>query len=178
MTTETEQALAVLFRRFKGQAVPRDDLVKAMSLELDWTKPSLAENLLDRGLNAAHLREDEEGSLEPAFDPVEVDVPFGFAPSQELFEPVETREAGNDAEAEETDVAAGASSTLDHVLDRLAQALDGDRNEAVAAANGQQEALGGRVTLETAALLVAYKKGLDVGGEAEQVLASLRDHEP
>lgn len=166
MTTETQQALAVLFRRFKDEAVPRDDLVKAMSLELDWTKPSRAENLVGRGLNAGHVEETEAG-LQATFDPSEVEIPFGFAPGEELFEPVETDSAEGSDGDEETEL-------LGALLDRLAEALEGDRNEAMAAANARQDAMGGLVTIEAAALSVAHSEGLDVETEADRVLASLR----
>lgn len=176
MTTATEQALAVLFRRFKETPVPRNDLVKAVSLELDWTKPSKAENLLDRGLNAGYLEDNDEG-LSPRFDPGEIEVPFGFAPDEELFEPVETVE-GDEAESEgegSGGEAGGSTAMLEALLDRIAQTVDGDRKQAVAAANARQEAMGDLVTIETAALLVAHGEGLDVEEEAEQVLAQLRD---
>lgn len=167
MTTETQQALAVLFRRFKDQPVSRDDLVKAMSLELDWTKPSRAENLVDRGLNAGHLADAGEG-ITASFDPADVEVPFGFAPSDELFEPVETVEdAGDEAPEQRTEL-------LAELLDRLAEELEGDRNQVMAAANARQDAMGGLVTIEAAALSVAHSWGLDVEAEADEVLASLR----
>lgn len=168
MTTETQQALAVVFRRFNDEAVLRDDLVKAMSLELDWTKPSRAENLIDRGLNAGHV-EDREAGLAATFDVGEVDVPFGFAPSEELFEPVETstEDDGDGGDAEPT-------ALLDRLLDRVAEATDRDRKRVVAAANARQDAMGGLVSIEAAALLVAHAESLDVEEEAKQVLASLR----
>lgn len=157
----------MLFRRFNDEAVPRDDLVKAMSLELDWTKPSLAENLLDRGLNGGHVEETEAG-LQAAFDPSEVEVPFGFAPGEGLFEPVDTVDTEEDDETEETEL-------LGDLLDRVAEAREGDRNAAMAAANARQDAMGGLVTIEAAALSVAHSEGLDVDAEAERVLASLRE---
>jgi hypothetical protein len=169
LTTETQQALAVLFRRFNDEAVPRDDLVKAMSLELDWTKPSRAENLLDRGLNAGHVEEREAG-LAAGFDPAEVDVPFGFAPDEELFEPVETETS----EDEDDGGGVAGEPMLEELLDRIAAARDGGRNKAMAAASARQDAMGGLVTIEAAALSVAHSEGLDVGEEAEQVLDSLR----
>lgn len=179
MTTETQQALAVLFRRFKDERVKRDALVKAMSLELDWTKPSRAENLLDRGLNGGHLEQDDEGALAAAFDPQAVDVPFGFAPSEELFEPVETApeqppgsEQGGPGPSEHAPPE--RTALLDDLLDAIAERLDGERNRAVAAANARQEAMGGLVTLETAALLVAHEHGLTVADRAEDVLEALR----
>lgn len=168
MTTETQQALAVLFRRFKEEAVSRDDLVKAVSLELDWTKPSRAENLLDRGLNAGHIEASDEG-LSTAFDPAEVDVPFGFAPDEELFEPVETSPDSDDEGPSE-----GEAPLLDELLDRIAEQTGGDRKEAMAAANARQDAMGGLVTIEAAALSVAHSHGLDVEEVAGKVLANLQ----
>lgn len=168
MTTETQQALAVLFRRFNDPPVPRDDLVKAVSLELDWTKPSRAENLLDRGVNAGHLEASDDG-LQATFDLAEVDVPFGFAPSEELFEPVETSEPADGGGASEE------APILETLLDRIAEATGEDRNEAVAAANARQDAMGGLVTIEAAALSVAHSHGLDVRAEAEDVLGALRE---
>lgn len=167
MTTETQQALAVLFRRFKEDKVRRDDLVKAVSLELDWTKPSRAENLLDRGLNAGHIEAGDEG-LSATFDVAEVEVPFGFAPDEELFEPVETSPADDEGPSE------GEVPLLDELLDQIAEATGGDRKEAMAAANARQDAMGGLVTIEAAALSVAHSHGLDVEDAAEQVLAGLQ----
>jgi hypothetical protein len=167
VTTATQQALAVVFRRFNDEVVPRDDLVKAMSLELDWTKPSRAENLLDRGLNGGYV-EERDGGLAAGFDTNAVDVPFGFAPAEDLFEAVETTADGAaSASPEETPL-------LDRLLDRVADALGGDRNEAMAAANACQDTMGGLVSIEAAALLVAHREGVDVGDEAEQVLDAQR----
>lgn len=171
MTTETQQALAVVFRRFKEDEVPRDDLVKTMSLELSWTKPSTAENLLDRGLNAGYLDQDD-GGLEATFDVSEVDVPFGFDPSDELFEPVETDPQTGDEDA--SDGSDEGTEVLEDLLDRIGEAVDGDRNRAVAAANAKQDELEGRVTLEAAALLTAHAEGLDVRDQAREVLDELR----
>lgn len=175
MTTETEQALAVLFRRFNDEAVLRDDLVKAMSLELDWTKPSLAENLIDRGLNAGYVERVDEDRLAAGFDPSEIEIPFGFDPADELFEPVETAEdtGTTTGEGDEAEGLEEETPLLGSLLDRIADAVEGDRNQAVAAANAKQEAMGGLVTIEAAALLVAHEHGLDVGDEADEVLAAL-----
>lgn len=185
MTTETEQALAILFRRFKEESVSRSELVKAMSLELDWTKPSQAENLVDRGLNGGYIRETDEGELVATFDPTEIDVPFGFSPADKLFEPVERPETDSaDAQTAEQGQAAGdaggqpsapgeASGLLEELLTRIADTAEGDRKRAVAAANAKQEALGGLITFETAALLVAHAKDLNVQDEAKTLLASL-----
>lgn len=191
----------MLFRRFDDGPVAEDELVKVMSLTLGWTKPSRAVNLLERGVNAA-LLDEEDGTYEAAFDPSEVDIPFGFDPSDELFEPpsgstaseteapaaeTETEpaaEAGDQAEAapEQTEPdgppAAGAGAAdgiLDELLEAIAEKVEGGRKRAVATVNAKQEEMGGLVTLDAAALLVAKERGIDVREHAEAVLERLRD---
>lgn len=57
-----------------------------MSLTLGWTKPSRAVHLLQRGVDAG-LVDEEDGAYRATFDPSETDIPFGFDPSDELFDP-------------------------------------------------------------------------------------------
>lgn len=193
----------MLFRRFDDGPVAEDELVKVMSLTLGWTKPSRAVNLLERGVNAA-LLDEEDGTYRAAFDPTEVDIPFGFDPSDELFEPpsgsaaseteaaaaegqAETEpavEAADQAEAtpEPTEPdglpAAGAGAAdgiLDELLEAIAAEVEGGRKRAVATVNAKQEEMGGLVTLDAAALLVAKERGIDVREHAEAVLERLRE---
>lgn len=96
MTTQVQQALALLFRRFKDGRAPESELAKVMSLTLNWTKPSRARNLLDRGLNAGYLARDG-AELVAQFDPDEIEVAFGFRPEDQLFEAVETAETQSPA---------------------------------------------------------------------------------
>lgn len=178
-----EHALALLFRRFRDPPVPEDDLVKAMSLTLNWTKPSNAKHLLDRGL-AEGLIEDAGDGYAPAFDAGAVDVPFGFDPPEELFEPVpETEEPAPSETApveEEDETADGPAPGEDPVLEGLIRRIasrmeDGDRKRAVAAVNAKQEDLEGLVTLKAAALIVARSMGLDVREDAGRVLGELKE---
>lgn len=191
----------MLFRRFDDGPVAEDELVKVMSLTLGWTKPSRAVNLLERGVNAA-LLDEEDGTYQAAFDPSEVDIPFGFDPSDELFEPPSGSPASEtEAPAAETETepaaeagdqtgtapeqtepdeppAAGAGAAdgiLDELLESIASELEGGRKRAVATVNAKQEEMGGLVTLDAAALLVAKEKGIDVREHAEAVLERLRD---
>lgn len=214
MTTQTEHALALLFQRFRDAAVDENELVKVMSLTLNWTKPSRATNLLDRGVNAGLLDRDGD-TYRATFDPTEVDVPFGFSPDDEIFDPVPTPDNPDTGDADEADVGtetpsepspsapttpetateAAADSDPDDALDttddaisatdralleglleRIAERLeDGDHKRAVAAVNAKQDALGGAVTLEVAALLVGKETGLDVTDDARAVLDDLRE---
>lgn len=176
MTTETQQALAIAFRHVDGTNPLRDDLVKAMSLQLEWTKPSKADNLVDRGLNAGHLTEDD-GQLSLNFDPETVDVPFGFSPSDELFEPVDRPDPEPDEQTPDEpqpQTTAETGSRLESLLETLETTLDWDRNESMATVNAKQEELGNLVTLETAGLLVCAQRGIDVREDARNVLEDLR----
>ncbi len=103
MTTQTEHALALLFQRFRDASVDENELVKVMSLTLNWTKPSRATNLLDRGVNAGLLERDGD-TYRATFDPTEVDVPFGFSPDDEIFDSVPTPDDPDTADAGEADV--------------------------------------------------------------------------
>lgn len=188
MSTETEQALALVFRRFQETPVPEDELVKTMSLTLNWTKPSSAANLLDRGVEAGLLERGEDG-LAPRFDPGEVDVEFGFDPSGDLFEPVEVStepapgpepdpepeaEPDDDRDRAPTPEADPSGPVLEPLVQAIADATDDDRNAAIAAVNAKQEQLGGLVTLPAAALIVAHEHGIDTREHADAVLEDLR----
>lgn len=196
---ELEQAIALLYRRFREPTVPETDLTKMISLTLNWAKPSQAPHLLARAVQAGLLKRREDG-FEITFDPAEVDLPFGFKPSDGLF--VETEmpaaepaaeasappasEADDDAGPSEeehpgqaTAAAAAGESTgeedgplLEELLDLLAE-RDGDRKAAVAAVNNKQDALGGKVSMEAAALIVAAEAGLAVQDPALRVLDEL-----
>lgn len=175
-----------MFRRFKENQAPEQELVKVMSLTLNWTKPSKAANLIDRGVDAG-LLEREDDRIQARFDPQAIDVPFGFQPDEELFEPIEAPEPATGDETESTDEPgaeasqptqrldeAEGSPILERVIDRIATSLEGEREQAVAAVNAKQEALGGLVTLDAAALLVARERGLDVEEDAREVLERLK----
>jgi hypothetical protein len=151
--------------------------VKAISLKLEWTKPSKADNLVDRGLNAGHVTEDE-GRLSLTFQSESIDVPFGFAPSEELFDPVErpdTDDAASQEDAQHDRTGeAEAGSSLEAVLETIEEGLGWERNESMAAVNAKQQDLGNLVTIETAGLLVAAEHGLDVRDKAQRVLEDLQ----
>lgn len=187
MSSDAEQALALVFRRFDAdEPVPENELVKVMSLTLGWTKPSKAANLLSRGVEAGLLEATDE-AYTPTFDPNAVEVPFGFSPSSEVFEPPaegpdETGEAQPEpgtepAQPEPAGVEERTDETnevLDALLDAIAAEVEGGRKRAVAAVNAKQSDLGGLVTLDVAALLVAREHGIDVAETAGDVLERLR----
>lgn len=198
-----EQAVALLYRRFRDPVVPETELTKMISLTLNWAKPSQAPHLLARAVQAGLLERHEEG-FEITFDPAEVELPFGFKPPEALFEETEMPEAtastgtGSDAgdasggptakaaqgspgETASTTEDAPAVETRDQgkrplveeLLDLLAEHGDGDRKAAVASVNNKQDALGGKVSMEAAALIVAAEAGLPVDELALRVLEDL-----
>ncbi len=200
---ELEQAVALLYRRFREETVPEGDLTKMISLTLNWAKPSQAPHLLARAVQAGLLEHREDG-FEITFDPAEVDLPFGFKPPGSLFEEDEMPDAtpanaSADAPADEASpapdpsaedpeehpgtatAAAAAGQTigsgdrplLEDLLDLLAEHGGGDRKVAVAAVNNKQDKLGGKVTMEAAALIVVAEEGLEVHDPACQVLEDL-----
>lgn len=191
MTAQLESALALLFRRYRDPPVSEDDLVKGMSLTLTWTKPSSATHLLARGVHEGLLERGEDGYT-PLFDPGDVDVPFGFDPPNELFEPIEPpvedpapTKAATEAEepAKELDPVGLEEATeawddtpiLEALVDRIAERVEGgNRRAAIAAVNAKQEALESLVTLPAAALIVARELGLDTAKEGQSLLEELR----
>lgn len=200
---ELEQAVALLYRRFRDPVVPETELTKMISLTLTWAKPSQAPHLLARAVRAGLLERHEDG-FEITFDPGEVELPFGFKPSDGLFEetpmpaatatadtgtddastsggpttetvqesPGETVSATEDVPAGET-LDQGQRPLVEELLDRLAEHGDVDRKAAVASVNSKQDALGGKVSMEAAALIVAAEDGLAVDELALRVLEDL-----
>lgn len=192
MTDELEKALALVFRKFRSPVVPEGDLVKLMSLQLNWTKPSEAPYLLARGVQH-ELLEHSEAGYRPRFDPNGVDVPFGFKPPRDLFSetalsepdpeaaevPVEPEEAPRTAEtlaSSEPALEDGPTDrpVLESILDAIASHTGEGRREAAAAVNAKQEALDDALSLDACALLVAAELGIDVEDYARQVLDSLK----
>ena len=141
-------AVAAPFRGAGSDRMGEGEFVVALSLDRDWFSPDQAKRLVDiatgRGLLAA-----ADGDLLAQFDPATVTIPPEFEPDESVL-----REQSTFERAVEALVAAGV-----------------EKREAVAAANERQRAAG--VTLETAAVLVARERGVDVGDVAEEARADL-----
>ena len=144
-----EVAVAVPFRQKGTRRLGEGQIVVALSLDRDWFSPDQAKRLVDIALARGLLEEIEGGEFRPTFDPDDTHVPDDFAPDESIL-----RE----------------QSTFEQALNRLVSA-GMDKQEAVAAANKRQKTLG--VTIETAAILVARERGIDVDAVAETVAAEL-----
>lgn len=183
MSAELEAALALVFRKFREETVSENDLVKAMSLTLGWTKPSSAPNLLARGVQEGLVERTGDG-FRPTFAPNSVDVPFGFKPAKHLFDDAEMPAATTPhtgPKPAEPASPAGATDpepapdrpALEALLDAIAGALELDRKEAVAKVNAKQQALENAITLDACALLVAAEAGIPIDEHAARVLEGL-----
>ncbi|WP_424357070.1 DUF2240 family protein [Methanocella sp. MCL-LM] len=71
--------------KVRGKArLTRAELAFALSLDLKWFSPEESKSVINAGLKAGLLTE-EDGRLTPAFDYKAVDVPPGFRPGKEIF---------------------------------------------------------------------------------------------
>lgn len=141
-------AVAAPFREEGGTEIGESAFVVALSLDRDWFSPDQAKRLIDVAASEGLLRR-ADGTLEAQFDPQEVDVPDGFEPDEAIL-----RER----------------STFERVLGALVEAGH-EKQAAVAAINGLQSELA--VTVETAAILYAHKRGIDVEDLAETARSEL-----
>lgn len=140
---------AVPFKGAGSDRLAESEFVVKLSLERDWFSPDEASRAAELAVDRDLLARDGD-DLRALFDPHEVEVPDGFEP-------------GADVLREQT--------VFEVVLERVV--ADGvEKGAAVAAINDRQRRLG--VTAETAAVLEARSRGLDVDGAAERVLDDLR----
>ncbi|QZY00030.1 DUF2240 family protein [Halobaculum rubrum] len=137
-----EAAVAAPFRGAGTDRMGEGKFVVALSLDRDWFSPDQAKRLVDIATARGLLTEDG-GDLVAAFDPAEVHVPADFVPDESIL-----RE----------------QSTFERALDAIV-AEGTEKREAVAAANRRQREVG--VTLETAAVLVARERGVELDAVAD-----------
>jgi hypothetical protein len=141
-------AVAAPYRQRGGDRMAESEFVVALSLDRDWFSPDQAKTLVDVAVSEGPVeRTDDE--LVVGFDPASVEIPEGFAPSEELLQ---------------------SRSTFERVLDAVVE-NGAEKQTAVAGINRLQSELG--VTLEAAAVVYARREGCDVGalaGEAREDL--------
>ncbi|MCL9816643.1 DUF2240 family protein [Natronocalculus amylovorans] len=143
-------AVAVPFRQKGKRALGEGEIVVALSLDRDWFSPDQAKRLVDVALGRG-LLESVDGELRPTFDPDDVVIPEDFSPDESIL-----RE----------------QSTFEKALDSLV--ADGiQKQDAVAKANTVQQELG--VTIETAAVIVARRRGVNVDELATTVVHELEE---
>ena len=143
---ELKTAIAQAFK-VRGKArLTRAELAFALSLDLKWFSPDEGREVVDAGLRAGLLRE-EESKITPSFDYRATEVPPGFRPGAGIFkkpllERIEVLLVNSGVEA-------GAVRGL----------IEKKENE-----------LCGLVTPEVAGLIVARERGLDVTEYIDEAL--------
>ncbi|WP_135828671.1 DUF2240 family protein [Halorussus halobius] len=143
-------AVAAPFQQKGTESMPESEFVVALSLDRDWFSPDQAERLVDVAAGQGLLAR-EDGDVVAAFDPGDVEIPEAFVPDESILQ---------------------EQSTFEKLLDRVV-AADTDKQTAVAEINDLQGRLG--VTIEAAAVVYARRRGIDVGAEAAEARAELRD---
>ncbi|MFT4905756.1 MAG: hypothetical protein ACI8UR_002336 [Natronomonas sp.] len=142
------RTVAAPFRQEGSRELGESAFVVALSLDRDWFSPDQAKRLIDVAASEGLLAR-EEGQLTVQFDPQSVEVPEEFEPDESILQ---------------------ERSTFERVLGALVEAGH-DKQEAVAAVNGRQSELG--VTIETAAILYAHERGIDIQELADAALSEL-----
>jgi hypothetical protein len=141
-------AVAVPFRQQGARSLGEGEFVVALSLDREWFSPDQAKRLVDVAVGRG-LLSNEDGDLTPAFDVDAIEIPEGFTPDTDIL-----RE----------------QSTFEQLLDLMV--TNGlSKQAAVAETNETQRRLG--ITLESAAVVVARRNGVDCSGVAETVRAEL-----
>jgi hypothetical protein len=143
-----EVTVAVPFRQHGRDRLGEGEFVVALSLDRDWFSPDQAKRLVDIAAGRGVV-ERVDGDLVASFDPAAVAVPEGFEPDESVL-----RE----------------QSTFERLLDAVVAGGE-EKQAAVAGINRRQRDLA--VTIETAALLYARERDVDVGDAAARVRADL-----
>ena len=152
---DLRNAIALLFRRKGSDEMSEREFVLSASMDLRWFPPRDAQRMLQLAVDQDLLRS-AGGILRPAFNLDAVDVPRDFVPTAKIL-----------------DVAAPASEqAFVAIVDALASATRSDRRTVIASINAIQEKMD--VDVEVAALVAAYRAGLDVGRVLPSVAVRLR----
>lgn len=146
---ELKATIAQAFK-VRGKArLTRAELAFALSLDLKWFSPDESREVVDAGLRAGLLTE-EEGKITPSFDYRTTEVPPGFKPGPEIFKKP--------------------------LLERIEILLVNSGVEAEAIGSlveKKQRELCSLVTPEAAGLIIARERGLDVSDYIDEALKQL-----
>ena len=131
------------------------EFVLSASMDLRWFPPRDAQKLLRLAVTQEIVHADA-GVLSPTFDVLSADVPTDFVASSKIL-----------------DVASpSVEPVFVHLVDALASATRTDRRSAIATINTIQERMD--VDVDVAALIAAYRAGVDVRPVLPKVLATYR----
>ncbi len=132
--------VATPFKNNATQSLPIKDFEFALSFDLKWMSPEQACRVRDMAIRASLLKI-EDGKLMLTIDPVSVNIPPRFKPSEDMF-----RE----------------KALIDHLLDVISACTGMGAKEVASSINERQSQLSDLVGIEVAALLVAREMGCNV----------------
>jgi hypothetical protein len=148
MTMSLRLAVAAPFLQRGVERMGESEFVVALSLDRDWFSPDQAKRLIDAAAIEGLLERDGD-DLRVAFEPTEVEVPDDFVPEESILQ---------------------QRTTFERVLERIVEA-EIEKQTAVADINRLQADLA--VSVESAAVLYARRRGIDVAGLARRARAEL-----
>jgi hypothetical protein len=144
-----EVTVAVPFRQHGTDRLDESKFIVALSVNRDWFSPDQAKRLVDIAAGRG-LVERADGDLVAQFSPGAVEVPEGFAPDESVLR---------------------SQSLFERLLGAIV--ADGvEKREAVAGVNRLQRDLG--VTIETAAVVYACRRGIDVDAGGGSLVGEVR----
>ncbi|HUR24585.1 MAG TPA: DUF2240 family protein [Candidatus Thermoplasmatota archaeon] len=187
MTSDHEVALAFIARRQASKAMSASRWSHMLSLEMGWMNPGQARSFVEQAVRTGLLAPDGD-LLRLVVDPAKVEVPRGFRPRPDppagdpaAPHPPAAADAAAVADAAVAAVApAGAAAsapTVDPFLGWVAKVAAHrglTRDQVFAQVAATQDQMGGLLTAEAAALLLARRNGLDVADAARQAEAGLQ----
>jgi len=142
------RAVTVPFREKGSESLSTSQFVVALSLDRDWFSPEQAKRLVDVATSEG-LLERSDDDLQPTFDARAVEIPDGFVPADDVLR---------------------QRSTFERALDAVVES-GVEKQTAVAEINKLKADLA--VTTETAAVVYARRKGVDVADLADRAAREL-----
>lgn len=195
---ETFRSLVAFLYQRSGRAVmSENELANAMSLDLKWSAPKAARELVAGLVRAGWLERDEDGDLVPTFEVRGVKVPIGFRPpgdlSRDVPPPGDFQSPPHKPAAAAPSPPAASAPTqappaspplspagpaeepetlLGRLLQTLAQATGEEPTTWVARMDQVVQRTQDAVTPEVALLVAAAKEGLDLTEWLEEARAA------
>ena len=153
--SELETTVARAFKLRGKSRLNRTELVFALAYELKWFTPEESKEVLEAALKQGLLKE-VGGKLVPTFNVKNVEIPPDFKPTAGLLK---------------------LKPLLDRIVDLLATA-DIDHKAAMEMIERKQREYGGLISPETAALIIASEKRLNVEPYVDEAYGQLLEKTP
>ena len=84
MELEAKQIISFIFKRSGKLSLTKSEIYLSLSIDLNWFSPDKANRFIDYAIKKNLLLQNNE-YLKPSFDVYNVDIPFGFKPSEKYL---------------------------------------------------------------------------------------------